>query len=256
MSSADSENPFSEEWKSCLSATDKFDKILVDLRKYGFTLLTGLTTGGSFLGFSDPAQTLQIGVIIVTMILVDILYWVDVYYQNLLYGAVMRTRFLEIFRLNRGLSYYISGMAGSTNLANTLPWLYGGFITGLFILGMIVLFNANCGEIISSNSVAANSTSTDQPDDAGKIASCFKEAISRTAATLLALLMGVYIPALAFVIFVHFLFEKKRMGKVKKIIDTFEKKRPEYLKETKPEEKEAIVAGLEDEMLKLLKETR
>jgi hypothetical protein len=45
-------------------------------------------------------KSIQIGVIVVTMALIVVLYWLDTYYQGLLYGASFRSRFLEIFRLN------------------------------------------------------------------------------------------------------------------------------------------------------------
>src|SRR5919198_1002235 len=48
-------NNYSEEWKSCRDTADRFDEILHDLRKYGFSILTGLTTAGSFLGFAGPS---------------------------------------------------------------------------------------------------------------------------------------------------------------------------------------------------------
>jgi hypothetical protein len=108
---------YSEEWVKAREATDKFDGNLFDLRKYGFSLITGLITAGSFLGFSTPTQLIQVGVIIVTMGLIIILYWLDIYHQSLLYGAVFRTHFLEIFRLNRGLSIYISALYGKSLIA-------------------------------------------------------------------------------------------------------------------------------------------
>ena len=101
MAHEDYEN-YNEEWKSCRE-TAKFDNTLIDLRKYGFTIITGLLTAGFFLGFSEPTISLQVGVIIVTMTLIVILYWMDIYYQNLLYGSGLRTNFLEIFILRRGL---------------------------------------------------------------------------------------------------------------------------------------------------------
>lgn len=130
---------YDEEWKMCRSTTDKFDATLLDLRKYGFTIITGLITAGAFLGFSQPTKVIQLGVIIVSMVLVVILYWLDIYYMNLLFGSVFRTRFLEIFKLNRALSIYISAFYGSTRIGDLLHFLYGGFLTGLFVLGLYVV---------------------------------------------------------------------------------------------------------------------
>jgi len=127
---------YNEEWKSCRETVTKFDNTLIDLRKYGFTIITGLLTAGSFLGFNEPTISLQVGVIIVTMTLIVILYWMDIYYQNLLYGSILRTNFLEVFRLERGLSFYISKLFGRAGMGAILHILYAGFLVAAFILGM------------------------------------------------------------------------------------------------------------------------
>ena len=75
-----------EEWKRCRDTCDRFDNYQLDLRKYGFTLITGILTAGSFLGFAGPTKGIQSAVIIVTMILVVVLFWLDTYYQSLIYG--------------------------------------------------------------------------------------------------------------------------------------------------------------------------
>ena len=100
--------------------------------------MTGLTTAGSFLGFSGSAKVLQIGVIIVTMALIMVLYWLDIYYQSLLYGASFRARFLEIFRLKRALSISTAAFYGASRTGRILHFLYIGFLLGLFILGVFV----------------------------------------------------------------------------------------------------------------------
>ena len=41
-----------EEWKQSTELSMKFDSVLIDLRKYGFTIIAGLITASSFLGFS------------------------------------------------------------------------------------------------------------------------------------------------------------------------------------------------------------
>jgi multisubunit Na+/H+ antiporter MnhB subunit len=80
MSYEPDKDPNYLEWKDSREATARFDSVLIDLRKYGFTLITGLITAGSFLGFSSPDFTLLQGVIMVTMGLIVILYWLDMYY--------------------------------------------------------------------------------------------------------------------------------------------------------------------------------
>lgn len=139
---------FVDEWKTSTEVSQKFDEFLIDLRKYGFTILTGLITAGSFLGFSFSDKTatdlvnsniLHLGVIYVTMFLVVILFWLDVYYQNLLYGAVLRSRFLEFFRLNFRLSVYISGLYTGARMGIVLYILYFGFLGSVFIMGWLVV---------------------------------------------------------------------------------------------------------------------
>ena len=141
---------YEKEWKVCRSTTDKLDGILVDLRKYGFSFLTGLTTAGSFLGFASPQQNIQIGVIIVTMVLVVVLYWLDNYYQKLLFGSVFRGRFLEIFRINKGLTNYISGLYGAGHIGGILHSLYIGFLIGLFVLGLFVINFLNAAKMTNA----------------------------------------------------------------------------------------------------------
>lgn len=156
---SNSPSDFIEEWKTATSTSQEFDKMLVDLRKYGFSIITGLITAGSFLGLSFDKSTLlpaassviHIGVINVTMFLVVILFWLDIYYQNLLYGSVFRTRFLEFFRLKYRLSIYISGMYTGSSMGTILYLIYGGFLVGVFILGLLVAGIANQSEMISKS---------------------------------------------------------------------------------------------------------
>ena len=145
----------------------KFDEIIVDIRKYGFTLITGLLTAGSFLGFTVGGESilnqlayaniLHVGVIIVTMFLVVVLFWLDLYYQNLLYGSVLRTRFLELIRLRHRLSVYISGIYTGSSMKVMLYSIYAGFLLGCFFLGNLVAdITAQSTTIITStNAITA-----------------------------------------------------------------------------------------------------
>jgi hypothetical protein len=59
-------------------------------------------------------------------------------YQGLLFGAVFRTRFLEIFKLDAGLTGYISAFFGASKVSPILHFLYIGFLGSAFVLGFFV----------------------------------------------------------------------------------------------------------------------
>jgi hypothetical protein len=206
---------YSEEWVKAREATDKFDGNLFDLRKYGFSILTGLITAGSFLGFSEPTQFIQVGVIIVTMVLVLMLYWLDVYYQSLLYGAVFRTRFLEIFRLNRGLSIYISVLYGASHLGRGLHFLYLGFLVGLFLLG---LFVANFATVATENNSGDEAAST--PRNATE--SNTNQSLSNIRFSLNSLLFVSLIFTLVGMGLIYFLCDLRRTNAVRQISSLFQ----------------------------------
>ena len=86
-----------QEWKECNEKITKLDTILIDIRRYGFTVATGLTTAGSVLGLQTftQFQPFQIVIIFATMALIDVLYWLDVYYQTILSAVILRTQVLE-----------------------------------------------------------------------------------------------------------------------------------------------------------------
>lgn len=96
-------NPYIEEWDKSTQAVDKFDNMLIDLRKYGFSFLTGLITASSLVGIAagsiplEAFATIEIAVITVTMILVITLYWLDIYYQNVLTGAIQHSFIVYVF---------------------------------------------------------------------------------------------------------------------------------------------------------------
>lgn len=77
-----------EEWKECRATIGRLDQILEDLRKFGFSIITGLLTAGAFLGNSTTSPDLSAAVFITVMVLVAALFSVDTYYQVLLSGAV------------------------------------------------------------------------------------------------------------------------------------------------------------------------
>lgn len=133
-----------EEWKVARAATDKFDGMLSDLRKYSFSFITGLITAQAIFGFSgkDITLNIEIGAVIATMPLVVASYWLDRYYFGLLWGSVSRARFLEKYKLKTfNLTAYVSGFASSTKITSrhAIPVIYSLFLVSLLILGLFFL---------------------------------------------------------------------------------------------------------------------
>ena len=79
-----------------------------------------------------------------------VLFWLDLYYQNLL-DSVIRTRFLGLIRLRHRLSVYISGIYTGSSMKFMLYFIYAGFLLGCFFLGNIVAgITAQSTSIITS----------------------------------------------------------------------------------------------------------
>ena len=120
-----------DEWKECRTSIDRFDKLIVDVRKYGFTLITGLLTASAFafvkLDSVSVPDAARVGVSLVLMVLVLGLFTVDRYLEIFLRSAVTRARALETaldFRLTRMISNVAEGAETST----WATWLYTFFM--------------------------------------------------------------------------------------------------------------------------------
>lgn len=130
-----------QEWKECNDKITKLDTILIDLRRYGFTVASGLMTAGSFLGLQTftQFQPFQIVIIFATMALIDVLYWLDVYYQTILTAVILRTQVLEK-KLSLGVDIYISRFYMRHKIGKALHLLYIGFLASLTIIGSYVVY--------------------------------------------------------------------------------------------------------------------
>jgi hypothetical protein len=85
-----------KEWAECRATIGRFDTILVDLRKVGFSLITTLLTASAFFGFVAPPLDARAAAILAIMVLIAVLSAVDNYYEVLLSGAVERALDLEV----------------------------------------------------------------------------------------------------------------------------------------------------------------
>jgi hypothetical protein len=113
-----------QEWSAARDVLKTFDDRIHDLRKYGFTFITGLISVQGFLlpfipsagnaassatatGSSGIPDDVKFGVLIATTILIVVLRWFDGNYQGFQYGAAIRAKIIERF-LNLELTDEIS----------------------------------------------------------------------------------------------------------------------------------------------------
>lgn len=145
----------SDEWKECRTSIGRFDNYLVDLRKYGFTLITGLSTANYF-WFHRPVDPssgkcptaaevfpTEAGVALVLTLLIAALFVVDRSYEVLLHAAVKRGIELET-TCDAALTTRLSKVASR---AKTDTW--AAVIYGLFMLV------AQIPWVLSSNAIDA-----------------------------------------------------------------------------------------------------
>jgi hypothetical protein len=93
--SIDVNGPVFKEWSECHATIGRMDSALEDLRKFGFTLITGLLTASAYLGFGTSRPDAGVAAFIAVMVLVTALFSVDTYYSATLSGAVERALDLE-----------------------------------------------------------------------------------------------------------------------------------------------------------------
>jgi hypothetical protein len=144
-----SEERSEKEWEKCLESTQNFDSILIDLRKYGFTFISVLIGSEVFFGL---ALGIQNAILLTIATITVVIYWLDLYYRNGLSGSLLRSIFLEMFRLEAGLTYTVSSLYAKTKSEYYIVLLYGGlFVTSIFIA-------ATLNSLVPSGQVLGNST--------------------------------------------------------------------------------------------------
>jgi hypothetical protein len=108
----DSKEYLFEEWKECRFSIDRFDRLLVDLRKTGFGFVTALVGAAAFI-FGGKAETQvqhmaeNTAISALITLLITTLYFFDYKHQVWLRGAVSRASTLETpldFKLTTHLS--------------------------------------------------------------------------------------------------------------------------------------------------------
>lgn len=79
-----------DEMQECRVTVGRMDTLLQDLRKFGFSLVTGLLTASGIVGGIAGNRDLLPPAAVVVMVLVLALFGVDTFYQVVLSGAARR----------------------------------------------------------------------------------------------------------------------------------------------------------------------
>jgi hypothetical protein len=134
-----------DEWNECRTTIGRLDTILADIRKYGFSLITGLLTGTSFLGLQSTEGSVvdRTAPFISIMVLIAALFSVDSYYQVLLSGAVERALDLEEATRSPGVRVtgYLSRNALRSGSIYVTLLLYVLLITTAAALAILILLS-------------------------------------------------------------------------------------------------------------------
>jgi len=103
-----------DEWKECRTSIDRFDRLLVELRKTGFGFVTAIASASAFLlGPTTPVSTsstplIKVGVFFIITLLIVTLFAIDRAHQVWLAAAVQRAKFLEESTLQYWITRNIS----------------------------------------------------------------------------------------------------------------------------------------------------
>lgn len=132
---AESTIDYEKEWEKSSAIVDKFDQIVIDLRKLGFSFVTGLIAAGSVF---ELGLNVQNGIIQATFVLIAVLFWLDTYYQNVLVGALLRAQFLEIFRLKYATNFYVCGIYNKAKMDSFMTAIYVGLLVASGTIGFSI----------------------------------------------------------------------------------------------------------------------
>jgi hypothetical protein len=116
-----------EDWKVSQNTIKYFDTIIADLRKYGFTLITGLMTAEFLLGVTKKEFLEIIPITLTTIILIFALFTLDIYFDSLLRSAVRRAVHIEK-KLPVSTCFQISAFAEKAGTNTAGIFLYFIFI--------------------------------------------------------------------------------------------------------------------------------
>ena len=128
------------EWEECRRTIDRFDKLLVDIRKTAFGVITALFSALAFLFSLSTATTsvkpsTKAAVFAVICLLIVSAYGVDRVHQIWLEVAVARAKFLE-----KRLGFALSDEIGKRFSARLAGLIWVGLYSLLLVMGWIIFF--------------------------------------------------------------------------------------------------------------------
>ncbi len=134
----DDENQDYKEWVTARKSIDKFDGYTVNIRKYGFTFITGIITAQAILTPTPISYPVKFSVIVVTMALILAIALFEQYIRIMQHAAVQRALILER-RLNIELTELI-GFQYTLNHGNYFKYaLYIVFIFGTCLFAFFII---------------------------------------------------------------------------------------------------------------------
>jgi hypothetical protein len=146
----DERKRLTDEWASCRNAVGEFDKSLLDLRRFGFTLVTILLGADGFLSAKTPMIAIGIvGIFAALLILIVGLFQQDRMQEVFIRSAVIRAMELEE-KLGSGLSFQISYWSERVRTGTWGTVLYYFFCAadfGLAIAALLTPQNPDAGSV-------------------------------------------------------------------------------------------------------------
>jgi hypothetical protein len=124
------------EWQEARDVLARFDGNLHDLRKYGFSFVTGLLTVDAL--FATISDYFRLAALIGTMALIVVLALVDRNYRVFEEGATQRATLLEN-RSSSELTKTIVRTYDQERVGTAFKWVYRGLAVVTFMLGVLVL---------------------------------------------------------------------------------------------------------------------
>jgi hypothetical protein len=135
--STTSNDPSLTEWQAARDILDKFDERLHDLRKVGFSFITGLLTADTLFTI-EASGSWRLAALVATLFLIVPLDLVDRNYRVFQSAAAIRAQILE--RRNRmDLTQMIARMVETAHVGYFFEAVYVVFALAVLLLGWIVL---------------------------------------------------------------------------------------------------------------------